>query len=54
MDYPDLINYPGGPEKVKAKLADILPLYKRGTSLRPEGALSRGWKPLVGSFSNQL
>ena len=25
-DYPDLINYPGGPEKVKAKLAEVLPL----------------------------
>ena len=25
-DYPDLANYPGGPEKVKAKLAEVLPL----------------------------
>jgi len=26
VDYPDLINYPGGPNKVKAKLAEVLPL----------------------------
>ena len=25
-DYPDLINDPGGPEKVKLKLAEVLPL----------------------------
>jgi len=25
-DYPDLIDYPGGTEKVKAKLAEVLPL----------------------------
>jgi len=26
VDYPDLINYPAGPDKVKAKLAEVLPL----------------------------
>jgi len=26
VDYPDLINYPGDPDKVKAKLAEVLPL----------------------------
>jgi len=26
VDYPDLINYPGGPDKVKVKLAEVLPL----------------------------
>jgi len=26
VNYPDLINYPGGPNKVKAKLAEVLPL----------------------------
>jgi len=26
VDYPDLINYPGGPDKVKAKLAEVLRL----------------------------
>jgi len=26
VDYPDLVNYPGGPDKVKAKLVDVLPL----------------------------
>ena len=25
-DYPDLVSYPGGPEKVKAQLAEVLPL----------------------------
>jgi len=25
VDYPDLINYPGGLNKVKAKLAEVLP-----------------------------
>jgi len=25
-NYPDLINYPGGPNKVKAKLAEVLSL----------------------------
>jgi len=24
VDYPDLINHPGGPDKVKAKLAEVL------------------------------
>jgi len=43
-DYPNLINYPGGPEKVKAKLAEVLPLCWekfRQSSLRLCGGLCR-------------
>jgi hypothetical protein len=40
-DYPDLIDYPGGPEKVKAKLAKVLPLCWEKILLKQFQALRR-------------
>ena len=52
VDYPDLINYPGGPDEVKAKLAEVLPLS--GRKSHPSSSRRSGGRILCGCRQSSM